>query len=43
MHNRLDASDLKVGDVLTASRRFSAEDVAAFCQLTRDRNPLHHD
>jgi acyl dehydratase len=43
MHNRLDADGLKVGDVLTGSRQFSAEDVAAFCQVTRDKNPLHHD
>jgi 3-hydroxybutyryl-CoA dehydratase len=34
---------LRVGDVFCGSRRFTLEDVEAFCKVTRDRNPLHRD
>jgi acyl dehydratase len=43
MESNSDASELDVGFVMTGSRLFSAEIVAAFCQVTRDKNPLHHD
>jgi 3-hydroxybutyryl-CoA dehydratase len=34
---------LRVGDVFSGSRRFTQQDVEAFCKVTRDRNPLHRD
>ncbi|XP_020594602.1 uncharacterized protein LOC110034699 [Phalaenopsis equestris] len=34
---------LKVGDVLRMTRRFSAADVAAYGSVSGDRNPVHHD
>lgn len=34
---------LKAGDTFSVSRRFSAEDVAAFADITRDYNPVHFD
>lgn len=43
MESRLDAPELEVGFVMTGSRHFSAEIVANFCQVTGDKNPLHHD
>jgi acyl dehydratase len=34
---------LQPGDVLAATRTFSATDLAAFGDLTRDYNPVHYD
>jgi 3-hydroxybutyryl-CoA dehydratase len=34
---------LAPGDVLTITRSFSAAEVAAFGDLTRDYNPVHHE
>jgi 3-hydroxybutyryl-CoA dehydratase len=43
MESRLDLADLAVGYVMTGSRTFTPDDVAAFCLVTRDKNPLHSD
>lgn len=34
---------LKVGDVITFSRRFTQEETHQFGELTRDYNPVHYD
>lgn len=43
MEDRLNIRELNVGFVLTGSRSFTAEDIADFCRVTRDRNLLHYD
>ena len=43
MNGLKDSRTLRVGDVFGGSRKFTLEDVALFCKVTRDRNPLHRD
>lgn len=38
-----DSRTIQVGDVFSGSRRFSRQEVDLFCEVTHDRNPLHHD
>ena len=43
MSSNRDSSQLKAGDVLTGERTFSQEEIADFCRITRDKNPLYSD
>ena len=36
-------SDMRVGDAWRETRSFTADDVAAFAELTHDPNPMHSD
>ena len=37
------SSDMRVGDAWRETRSFTADDVAAFAELTHDPNPMHSD
>ena len=38
---RRTVAGLKAGDSFTLTRKFTAKDVDAFAEVTRDRNPIH--